>query len=224
MSAKKAREFAMRKQERNKSLFKLNDISNQALNQGATEAQLADAMAAQATEQKAMAAQEVKLARARLSQRAIFSPVSGSKQSRPSRWRRSTPCGWNCCCRRRASGRSGPDRRHTCSLYCQVPRKYPPGCRSSTGWWTRRAMPSGCAWRCPIRGSGGPRSCAAKSLYQLSGADSARLTTSVRHRSGFPAHRSIFRRRARGRHEIPPIGTVRQGTRWHEHGAKRKAD
>ena len=95
VSAKKAREFAMRKQERNKFLFKLNDISNQALNQGATEAQLADAMAAQATEQKAMAAQEVKLARARLSQRAIFSPVSGSKQSRPSRWRRSTPCGWN---------------------------------------------------------------------------------------------------------------------------------
>lgn len=76
-SAVQAQEFARRKQERNESLYRQNYISNQALDQAATESRLADAKFSQAQEQRVMAAQEVKLARAQLAQRTIYSPVSG---------------------------------------------------------------------------------------------------------------------------------------------------
>ncbi len=76
-SARQAHEFAVRKQERNESLFRQNYISSQALDQAATETRLADTKAAQAREQRAMAMQEVNLARAQLAQRTIHAPVGG---------------------------------------------------------------------------------------------------------------------------------------------------
>lgn len=77
LSARQAHEFALRKQERNESLFRQNYISSQALDQAATETKLADTKAAQAKEQRVMAMQEVTLARAQLAQRTIYAPVGG---------------------------------------------------------------------------------------------------------------------------------------------------
>jgi len=77
VSAQQAQDFAKRKQDRNESLYRQNYISNQALDQAATESRLADAKFSQAQEQRVMATQEVKLSRAQLAQRTIYSPVSG---------------------------------------------------------------------------------------------------------------------------------------------------
>ena len=76
-AAKSAEEFARRRQERNESLMRQNFISPQALDQSGTEERLAQAKLAQALDQRVVAAQEVKLARAQLALRTITSPLTG---------------------------------------------------------------------------------------------------------------------------------------------------
>ncbi len=76
-SAKSAQDFARRRQERNESLFKKEFISSQALDQSGTEEKLAEMKLEQALDQRVLAAQEVKLARAQLALRTITSPVNG---------------------------------------------------------------------------------------------------------------------------------------------------
>ena len=76
-SAVAAKEHAKREKTRAVLLFKKNLISKQALDKAVTEDTLARAQVAQARENISQSNQELKLARARLNQRTLRSPING---------------------------------------------------------------------------------------------------------------------------------------------------
>ncbi len=76
-SAQSNNEFAQRKLKRSAELQQQNFISQQALDQAHTEAELAEQKLTQARENKRVLYQELALARAQLAQRTIVSPIDG---------------------------------------------------------------------------------------------------------------------------------------------------
>ncbi len=77
LASQKANDFAQKKRERTEDLYRQNFISQQALDQAVSEAQVAEARLNQSLEQSRHSGKELGLASAQLAMRVIRSPIDG---------------------------------------------------------------------------------------------------------------------------------------------------